>query len=56
MGLAAVSRGPHFSHTSYLTLSLISDCSAVNPLQNECICHLFDGDLGAFLQIYATKM
>jgi hypothetical protein len=38
-----------------------SDWSAVNPLQNECICHLFDGnlgELGALLQtweIQATK-
>jgi hypothetical protein len=42
------------SHTS-LTLKSISSWSAVNPLQNECICHLFDGnlgELGAFLQTY----
>jgi hypothetical protein len=39
----------------FMTLKCISDLSAVNPLQNECICHLFDGnlgELGAFLQIY----
>jgi hypothetical protein len=41
-------------------MPLISDLSAVNPLQNKCICHLFDGylEVCAFLQIseiHATK-
>jgi hypothetical protein len=36
----AFSRVPRFSHTSYMTLKLIS-----RSLQNECICHLFDGNL-----------
>jgi hypothetical protein len=51
----AFSRGPSFSHTSYMALKRMSDWSAVNPLQNECICHSFDGnlgELGAFLQSY----
>jgi hypothetical protein len=42
-----------------MTLKRISDWSAVNPLQNECICHLFDGnlgELGAFLQTYIWEI
>jgi hypothetical protein len=54
----ACSRGPSFSHTSYMTLKHISDWSTINYLQNECLCHLFDwnGEWGAFLQTWWKKL